>query len=406
MPPRAIHEVEGSVKGKSSKKARNPFNTEALEIAKQRTTTCHIPPTAPPPFSVAEVRAALPAELFERSAFWSFMYVLRDFFYVAVLGYTAYAVLEKCVWYVAIPGWILYTYLQGAAMTGIWVMAHECGHQAFSSSKLLNDTVGLVLHSLLLVPYHSWKISHAHHHQNTCSIENDEVFVPAERSVIDHINDSPLANLSGVLTMWLFGWPAYLVSNITGPRKYDGKAKSHFEMWSALFSPAQWSVIALSDVGLLAAGALIYYAIQTFSLAVVARYYFAPYLVVNMFLVTITYLQHTDTYIPHYTDAEFSWLRGALSTVDRSFGWLDKVHHHIADSHVAHHIFHTMPHYNAVAATPYLRDFLGDYYLVDNAPWVSSVFRSWSNCKYVDLRDGDIVYYKNANDLRAEKKQM
>lgn len=39
---------------------------------------------------------------------------------------------------------------------GVWVIAHECGHQAFSSSQLVNDTVGFILHTCLLVPYFSW----------------------------------------------------------------------------------------------------------------------------------------------------------------------------------------------------------------------------------------------------------
>ena len=40
--------------------------------------------------------------------------------------------------------------------TGVWVIAHECGHQAFSKWQSVNDAVGLVLHSALLVPYYSW----------------------------------------------------------------------------------------------------------------------------------------------------------------------------------------------------------------------------------------------------------
>ena len=36
------------------------------------------------------------------------------------------------------------------------MIAHECGHQAFSKWQSVNDGVGLVLHSLLLVPYYSW----------------------------------------------------------------------------------------------------------------------------------------------------------------------------------------------------------------------------------------------------------
>jgi fatty acid desaturase len=45
--------------------------------------------------------------------------------------------------------------------------------------------------------------------------------------------------------------------------------------------------------------------------------YGIPYLITNMFLVLITFLQHTDTALPHYSGAEWDWLRGALATVDR-----------------------------------------------------------------------------------------
>jgi omega-6 fatty acid desaturase (delta-12 desaturase) len=39
------------------------------------------------------------------------------------------------------------------------IISHECGHQSYSSSKRINNFVGWVLHSILLVPYHSWRIS-------------------------------------------------------------------------------------------------------------------------------------------------------------------------------------------------------------------------------------------------------
>jgi len=35
----------------------------------------------------------------------------------------------------------------------------------------------------------------------------------------------------------------------------------------------------------------------------------------------------------------------------RSYGFLDIVFHHIADTHVAHHLFSYMPHYHAQEAT-------------------------------------------------------
>ena len=43
--------------------------------------------------------------------------------------------------------WAMYGFVTGLMATGLWVIAHECGHQAFSESKLINNTVGWILHS-------------------------------------------------------------------------------------------------------------------------------------------------------------------------------------------------------------------------------------------------------------------
>lgn len=94
-------------------------------------------------------------------------------------------------------------WFQGLVFTGIWVIAHECGHQAsalpctcrttlpaaytpllqsFSESKTINNSVGWVLHSALLVPYHAWRITHAQHHAATGHMTRDQVFVPKTAS--------------------------------------------------------------------------------------------------------------------------------------------------------------------------------------------------------------------------------
>jgi omega-6 fatty acid desaturase (delta-12 desaturase) len=43
--------------------------------------------------------------------------------------------------------WSLYGFWAGLFATGLWVIAHECGHQAFSEYKFINNTVGWILHS-------------------------------------------------------------------------------------------------------------------------------------------------------------------------------------------------------------------------------------------------------------------
>jgi omega-6 fatty acid desaturase / acyl-lipid omega-6 desaturase (Delta-12 desaturase) len=42
----------------------------------------------------------------------------------------------------------------------------------------------------------------------------------------------------------------------------------------------------------------------------VSAYYLIPYMIANYHLVLITYLQHTDVFMPHFRGAEWSWLRG------------------------------------------------------------------------------------------------
>lgn len=105
------------------------------------------PPAEPPPFSVADIRRAIPEHLFERSAFWGFVHLFRDLALVAALV-AANAAVQGAAGVpaaVKLAVWPVYWYLAGCYLTGVWVVAHECGHQAFSSSRLLNDTVGFVL---------------------------------------------------------------------------------------------------------------------------------------------------------------------------------------------------------------------------------------------------------------------
>ncbi len=190
---------------------------------------------------------------------------------------------------------------------------------------------------------------------------------------------------------------------------------SHFSPSSVLFetdgkrAPAsrRWEII-VSDIGFFGALGAVAAACAAFGARAVAAYYILPYLVVNMNLVLITYLQHTDEYVPHFRGEGFSWLRGALATVDRSYGWvLDTVFHHISDTHVVHHLFHEMPFYHAQEATLAVRKVLGDYYLCDHTPTPVALWKAWTACRFVE-DEGEVVFFGGAAafnaKLREEKK--
>ena len=79
------------------------------------------------------------------------------------------------------PAWVLYALVTGTAAIGLWVLAHECGHGAFSRNRVLQDTVGFVLHTAMVVPYFSWQRSHAVHHAKTNHLTQGETHVPRPR---------------------------------------------------------------------------------------------------------------------------------------------------------------------------------------------------------------------------------
>jgi len=292
----------------------------------------------------------------------------------------------------------LYWFIQGLNCTGIWVLAHECGHRAFSPYVWVNDAFGIVLHSALLVPYHSWRISHGNHHKHTNHLEKDTVFVPekvssAAAAAREAITESPIVSTFWIVIMLTFGWPGYLLFNMTG-QKYERRA-NHFEPSSPLFRVTDRPDIVASDLVLAAVIGVLVYAASTFGAANVMFWYGMPYLWVNAWLVFITYLQHSDVRLPHYAPEQWNFVRGALSTVDRNFGaplnwWL----HHINDSHVVHHLFSTMPFYNAIEVTrKYIKPIVKDFYLEDSRPLYVSLYESWTNCRYLVPSEG-IAWFK------------
>jgi len=193
--------------------------------------------------------------------------------------------------------------------------------------------------------------------------------------------------------MWVFGFPVYLTTNYSG-RDYAGQKTSHFHPSSPIFKPHEFWDIIVSDIGIFLVLAICGWASYVYSPLAVFKYYVMPYLVVNAWISTITYLQHTSSYLPHYRDNVWNFQRGAALTIDRSYGrLLNHMFHHLPDSHVAHHFFPMIPHYHAVEATKHVKKVLGKYYFLDNTPIWTALLQTTRECKLVE-DNGDVVFYK------------
>lgn len=364
-------------------------------------------PSVKPSFTVGDIRRAIPAECFKHSYVKSFSYLALDIVMSCILFYGSLHITylpesTTLLGYILRSiAWTTYWITQGIVWTGIWVIGHECGHGGFSSSELVNDSVGMILHSFLMVPYFSWKISHRRHHSNTGNIDRDEVFVP---DVADHLDDDDnyaadwfsqfkesINRAYCLLIMLTLGWPAYLIANVSSNKSYNpDKWINHFDPHSELFhmttpelTKKQYSQIILSDIGLLINITIMSVLGYQYGFSNLSFYYIIPLMQNIMWLVIITFLQHTDHQLPHYDSSEWDWLRGALATIDRDYGILNFFHHHIGDTHIVHHMFHTMPFYNTQKATDAVKPLLQEYYVMDRTPIATALWNNYGTCSAV-----------------------
>jgi len=345
--------------------------------------------------SKAELLACLPPELlrFKPAKAWGSLIMSLS---LSVVAYGLGTQIPLTA--IAAPLWLLYALVTGTVAGGCWVIAHECGHGAFHPNRRLEAAVGFVLHSLLLVPYFSWQRSHAVHHANCNHLEGGETHVPPRsdsptgkwvEAVAGRLGTRLYGSLNLVAYL-LLGWPLYLLVGITGGDDY-GSPTSHF--WSgapfrngrrALFPASYRPRMLQSNLGLLAMVLALGLAAAHFSVARVLCVYGLPYLVINAWLVSYTWLHHTDTNIPHFSSADWTWAKGALQTVDRPYGpLLNLLHHGIGSTHLCHHINPRIPHYNAWQATTLLQMRFPDLVHHDPTPIHLALWRVASICAVV-----------------------
>jgi len=399
-----------------------------------------------PDFTIKDIRDAIPKHCFERSAVRSLGYVVRDMVYLA----TTFYIWNTYVTPEFVPSqplrvalWGVYTFLQGLFGTGLWVLAHECGHGAFSPSQRLNNVVGWVLHSALLVPYFSWQLSHSKHHKATGNMERDMVFVPRTREqqasrigrlvheLSELTEETPIYTFIHLVGQQTIGWWNYLLTNVTGHNNHEkqregrGKGKkngwggsvNHFDPRSPLYENRDAPYILMSDLGLAITISALVYLGKTFGWSNMFVWYFLPYIWVNHWLVAITYLQHTDPSLPHYTEAEWNFVRGAAATIDREFGFIGRhLLHGIIETHVLHHYVSTIPFYNADEATEAIKPIMGQHYRADTREgpvgFIKAMWKSARMCQWVEPNEGaegpaqGVLFFRNQNGLGTSPAKM
>ncbi|KAF5366888.1 hypothetical protein D9615_010536 [Tricholomella constricta] len=381
----------------------------------------------PTKVALSEVHSVIPKHLHEKSTGKALLYIARDVF-CAIIVYKLGCLIDPAVRSLVQGGvsstigtiikwalWALYWHWQGIILAGWWCMAHEAGHGSLSKHSWFNHVVGFSLHTFILVPYYAWRSSHHAHHKATMSVEREENFVPLTRSDYNlpsessaHITDyhdifeeTPIYTLGRMLIMQALGWQFYLVTNAMGNKMYPPWA-NHFQPSSPLFKPHERKGIIASNIGLTVMSCILYMWTRKVGLGYFFKLYFIPYILANHWIVMLTYLHHSDPTIPRYRNAQWSFLRGALSTVDRPLlGWAGRFFlHNVSHDHVAHHLFSSIPFYNQPYVTEAIKKVLKEDYNYDSTNTFRALYRTFTQCCFIE-DDGDIVFYKNKHGQAA-----
>jgi omega-3 fatty acid desaturase (delta-15 desaturase) len=326
-------------------------------------------------FTIKQLKDTIPAHLFESSLLKSLFYFFFDSSIIISLFSLAF-------WLDSYYFYPIYWILQGTFMWSLFVVGHDCGHGSFSKYKWVNSLIGHISHSPLLVPYHGWRISHRTHHNNTGNMDKDESWYPIAKSDYDKMDSlSKFVRFKIIL----FVFPIYLF--VRSPMR-DG---SHFLPSSDLFSESEkWDVVVSTFwwTSMLVGLSLFGY---FFGITALLNLYVVPYIIFVMWLSMVTYLHHTDIEVPWYRNSTWSFVKGALSTVDRKYGLIEPIHHNIG-THVVHHIFSKIPHYNLLEANKYLKDAIGEDMYISKEPILKALYKSYINCIYMS-DEGEKVYY-------------
>lgn len=249
------------------------------------------------------------------------------------------------------PLWLLPVtwFFTGTAATGLFVIGHDCGHRSLVKSIKWNDIIGTISFLPLLYPFHSWRIQHNVHHQNTNKLDVDTAWQPVTKK--DYLECTPTFRLLHRLTrgpVWFIGSVGHWVYEHFDLALFKGddvfkvkKSVNQVLLFSAVFFPLMLYYVGIWGI---------------------IKYWFIPFLCFHFWMSTFTLVQHTAPHIPFLPESKW---RDAVASLQHTIhckypAWVDFLCHDIS-VHIPHHVTVGIPHYRLRLAYDSIKKNWGPY---------------------------------------------
>ena len=286
-----------------------------------------------------DVIKTIPREYFQKNARKAWTQVLLTIVTVIV----GYAAISVSPWFLLPFTW----FFTGTALTGFFVIGHDCGHRSFAKRKWVNDVVGHLAFLPLVYPFHSWRLLHDKHHNNTNKMDIDNAWSPLRP---EDYEDTDLVRKEGYKLVrgrfwWIgsvFHW-ALIHFNLDNYHVRD-RAKANFSNWFVIIG----GVIGLSILTAL-----------TGPWGLV-KFWVMPWLGYHFWMSTFTIVHHTLPEIEFQEPEVWNEAKAQLfGTVHCEYpAWVETLTHHI-NVHIPHHVSVAIPSYNLRAVHEHLDSILG-----------------------------------------------
>lgn len=296
-----------------------------------------------------DIIKTLPRECFQKDRRKAWLSLLANILAV-VLGYVG---LATSPWFLLPFAWIF----TGTALTGFFVIAHDCGHRSFAKRRWVNDWVGHILMLPLIYPFHCWRILHDHHHVHTNELLIDNAWQPWTTQA--YLKAPPLVrgiyrSLRGRL--W---WMASIAHWF----------KLHFDL--SQFSQRDQGKVKVSIAAVLIFGAIFFPVLfATVGVWGFVKFWLLPWLVYHFWMSTFTLVHHTAPNIQFRPTETWNAASAQLAgTVHCDYPrWVEVLCHDI-NVHVPHHISVAIPAYNLRMAHASLKQNWGNHIQEEKFSW-------------------------------------
>ncbi|MEO0758147.1 MAG: fatty acid desaturase [Cyanobacteria bacterium J06648_16] len=277
-------------------------------------------------WQLKDVIKTLPRECFEKNRWKAWRSVLLTI--VAVV--TGYAAIWFSPWFLLPIAW----FFTGTALTGCFVIGHDCGHRSFAKRRWVNDLVGHIMLTPLIYPFHCWRLLHDVHHLHTNKMDVDNAWHPWYPQDFEATNGIMKGAYRAMRQqLW---WLASIIHwagihfDVSNFKPCDRK-KARFSMSVVI------AFAAICFPTLIAVGGLWGF----------VKFWLMPWLGYHFWMSTFTLVHHTAPDIQFHPAEQWNAVEAQLAgTVHCNYPkWIERLCHDI-NVHVPHHISTGIPSYN------------------------------------------------------------